>query len=168
MSPEVKQVAAAVEGTFGKLFETSSLMNSIRIGRELTTKTLKKCFAELGQRLEFNVSGTGCGAEGEFLYDLVWWIRDKDGYMKRQVLVLKFELGRLDPEIDTDFQKLVQARADVRVWISHAGNPELAARHIANCKRQIRDFHATWSTTPTSLSLGMADLQNAGGALRRL
>jgi hypothetical protein len=43
-------------------------------------------------------------------------------------------------EVDGDFQKLVQARAEVRVWLAHCPNQALTREHIANRKRQAAHF----------------------------
>jgi hypothetical protein len=45
--------------------------------------------------------------------------------------------------VDGDFQRLVQARADVRVWVSCSPNQEMAHDHIANCKKQIKAYRGT-------------------------
>jgi hypothetical protein len=51
--------------------------------------------------------------------------------MTRQIVVLESEwkhgvLVSQNAKVDGDFQKLVQARAEVRVWISSSHNPALA------------------------------------------
>jgi hypothetical protein len=59
-------------------------------------------------------------------------------------MVLESELRRNVKEadaVDGDFHKLVQARADVRVWISTS--PGRARLHIDNCKKQIQEFDGT-------------------------
>jgi hypothetical protein len=74
----------------------------------------------------------------EWLYDLVWFQLEK-GYLTRQILVMECELDP-DPLLDGDFQKLVQARADVRLWVSCAPNEKLAEDHLKNCKQQAALF----------------------------
>ena len=68
-----------------------------------------------------------------------------NGMMTRQIMVLESEwkhgvLVSQNAEVDGDFQKLVQARAEVRVWISSSHNPALAQQHLANCKKQVQLF----------------------------
>jgi hypothetical protein len=80
----------------------------------------------------------GCWDSGSgWLYDVCWC---KEGPVKggkvmtRLGMVLESELAP-DPHLDGDFQKLVQARADVRVWIANCPD---ARRRIDDCKEQIR------------------------------
>lgn len=66
-----------------------------------------------------------------------------------------------DPRLDGDFLKLVQARAEIRLWISCSANSTAAETHLANCKRQATLFSAalpgdtyvfvttSWSDTKT-------------------
>jgi hypothetical protein len=46
-------------------------------------------------------------------------------------------------DIDDDFQKLVQSRSSVRVWLTLIPNTDMVARHLENCKRQITASEAT-------------------------
>jgi hypothetical protein len=63
----------------------------------------------------------------------------EDGMMIELPTVLESELNpgpRHRDAVDEDVQKLVQARAGVRVWIS--ASPNNARQHIDNCNEQIR------------------------------
>jgi hypothetical protein len=108
--------------------------------KENATPAIKKAFADLGTRLKFRVAGAGCaGADPEWKYDLVWFLEDNEGYTVRVPLILESELtpkGR----VDIDFVKLVDGRAEVRVWVSCAANPGKAREHIDACKEQILRF----------------------------
>lgn len=68
------------------------------------------------------------------------------GFLKHQKLVVECE-WKLAPGdcVDDDFQKLIQARADLRLWISTSENTRAAAAHIANCEKQIRLFNGSQS-----------------------
>ncbi len=80
---------------------------------------------------------------------MTWYTLGDDARLfTRQPMVMECEWKMGVPiaqnaDVDGDFQKLVQARADVRVWISTAANPTLADQHLENCKKQIRSFLAT-------------------------
>ena len=107
----------------------------------MATKSVKRIFGNLGNSLDFKVAAAGFpkADEGEWRYDMVWYVLDNDGFQVRLPMVLECEWNP-DFTIDTDFQKLVQARADVRVWISALGNSERVRQHIENCKKQIQQF----------------------------
>lgn len=99
----------------------------------------------------FRVAAAGCEADdGEWLYDMIWYEeeeREGKRLFTRLPMVMECEntMGPIAESADVkdDFQKLVQARADVRVWIHLAPSPEIASEHIKNCKRQIRAFSET-------------------------
>ena len=78
------------------------------------------------------------------MYDMVWYTM-RDGFLVGQAMVLESELkpgGSVltSAEVDGDFQKLVQARAEIRVWLALFPNELLASQHLANCKRQACSF----------------------------
>ena len=43
------------------------------------------------------------------------------------------ETVKTNPDVDSDFQKLVQARANIRVWVSTSHNTEMVQEHFNNC-----------------------------------
>lgn len=50
-------------------------------------------------------------------------------------------LGRMGTGMaDGDFHKLVQARADIRVWVASLPSAALREKHLQNCKLQIDNF----------------------------
>lgn len=51
--------------------------------------------------------------------------------------------GKPDKVLDGDFIKLVQARADVRVWIAKVNPLQSVEQHIAECREEIRRFAET-------------------------
>lgn len=114
-------------------------------GHWLSKKETIPGFAALGKQLGFMVSGEGCG-DGEWLYDLSWSeTTERTGggyYIKAQRLVLESE-STPDRVLDGDFQKLVQARADVRVWMAKVHSKQSVEEHVAECKEQIRRFAGT-------------------------
>jgi hypothetical protein len=103
------------------------------------TAGIKKVLGDLGKSMTFMVAASGYmgKSQGEFLYDMVWYRLDQ-GYVLSQPMVMEVEWKvALTTVVDDDFQKLVQARADVRVWVGTSANQSDIDRHIANCQKQI-------------------------------
>lgn len=98
-------------------------------------------FGELGHSLGFRVScKRSCypqANDGEWLYDQLWYVTRTDNSIIRVPMVLEAEFTDTEPHIDGDFQKLLIARADVRVWLWQTVD---ALKHIDLYKQQIRDF----------------------------
>ena len=117
------------------------------------TSTIKGIFGTLGHSLGYKVlcnrSHYPNADDGEWMYDMVWYVGTKSNgeeIFSRMPLVMESEIQRsakARDEIDGDFQKLVQARAAIRVWI--CTSPSSARSHIDNCKRQIKMFSGTMS-----------------------
>jgi hypothetical protein len=163
-----RQLLDSIEQEARTSFQSASLTGLLRAGPRSTTAVVKERFGDLGRRLGCKVAAAGFkhADEGEWLYDMVWYLLE-NGLMTRQLMVLESEWKHgvviaQNAEVDGDFQKLVQARADVRVWISSSHNPTLAQQHLANCKKQVESFSGSqpgdayvfiindW-TTPTTI-----------------
>ncbi|MGY3370220.1 hypothetical protein ACVWZL_007345 [Bradyrhizobium sp. GM2.4] len=120
-------------------------MPTVVRGQSHPTMELKRFFHDLAvdQKFEVTVTGIKGAYGGEWLYDLAWHVQS-DGFYRRQVLVMESEmrLGRIaqSDQVDGDFHKLVQARADMRVWAAALATSELLAKHLATCKQQIDSF----------------------------
>jgi hypothetical protein len=119
--------------------------------KQLPTKTVMDLFGRLGKANGYMVAAdtyvAGCAHadQGAWLYDMVWWTDGDDGMLSQLDMVLESELkpgGNVinAHNVDGDFQKLIQARASVRVWLTLIPNSEMVARHIENCKRQATVF----------------------------
>jgi hypothetical protein len=114
------------------------------------TREIKRRLGELGHRFDFLVSCNRrhfpAAQDREWLYDMNWWRlcrpqhvgAGKEPYMRRIGMVLESELCVSSIDLNEDFEKIVQARADVRVWI--ATSPNNAKQHVENCKQQIGLF----------------------------
>jgi hypothetical protein len=143
------QLADRIEQTARLSFEGRHVTKLLQGSFGSVTRGVKKVFGDLGKSLGYQVAAAGySGAdEGEWLYDMVWFASDA-GVIVQLAMILESELkpgGRVQAsaEVDGDFQKLVQARADVRVWLALCPNRELTQQHIASCKRQARLFAGT-------------------------
>lgn len=135
-----------IEDTFRSEYSGTALTDLLRTGFGIATAAIKRSFGILGTQLGYEVGAHGCpGAHvGEWLYDVTWTMH-KDEMLRRQILVLESEWKHgvgvaRNASIDRDFKKLIQARADIRVWVSTSHNEQLAESHIENCIRQIAQY----------------------------
>ena len=91
--------------------------------RTLNSDWTKMCLGELAALGEskFKYQAAPCPRCGEhgWLYDLIWWKGEK-GEMTDLILVLESEWSPSIRFVRYDFQKLVQARARIKVLISDA------------------------------------------------
>lgn len=131
-------------------------------GKTGWTKAINTTLCRIG-RDQF---GMGVGASkvvagthvdyGEWLYDLTWWEEDEDGPLARLPLVAECELAGTIGHILEDFQKLLVARADVRLMIHEqftnrdqppgrfpGGNDDRAAWMANHLAQHIRAFRGT-------------------------
>lgn len=170
----VRKVEAAAKAAYGG----PQLRDSLQGGFALSTASVKRFFGDLGHSLEQKVAASHPrGSEpgewpydgGEWLYDLVWYV-EEEGLLLRQSLVLESEWHRglviqKSAQVDGDFEKLVQARADLRVWVSCCHNTAISEAHLEACKKQIHKFSGTvtgdtylfiiydWSSSTTNVQL---------------
>lgn len=111
------------------------------------TEVIKTRLRDLAAN-KFNAKTCAAGCpkadEGEWLYDLAWYkMTDGNaGYLVRLDLVMELEWNP-DPHMDGDFQKLVQARANHRLWIFEAATPDEIRGYIDRCQQQIETFEGT-------------------------
>ncbi len=114
------------------------------LSRPFFTRRVKEVLGNLGDDLGFEVachkSDYSRAEQGEWLYDMTWYVLDKTqgGVLMRNPMILESEWEIA--ERDDDFQKLVQARADVRVWVFTAANSQEIQTHLARCRDQAQSF----------------------------
>jgi hypothetical protein len=144
------ELSAKIEGAIRSLLTDHTVTTFLRATSDtLRTSLIKSRLRDLARILGFQVSASGCAADDrEWLYDMVWFTRRRDGLFAHQAMVMESEWRNgvkvtQSAEVDSDFEKLVQARADVHVWICTVPNPDKAREHIQNCKRQIAAFSGT-------------------------
>jgi hypothetical protein len=119
-----------------KIMEAARAIPSFKCSAAATAAIID-IFTKLGLDLGYDDSGPG------WLYDVLWCEEKpvKIGkLMTRIPMALESELCNPDPHLDGDFLKLVQARADIRVWITSYPDARL---QIDTCKEQIRQFFGT-------------------------
>ncbi len=106
------------------------------------TIAIKELLADTGHSLgNYKVYATGCSnAEGgEWLYDVVW-LRYEKGRAIDSYLVAESEWDSTEREINRDFQKLLIAKADLRVMVCNPMNKRTADETINDFVHQIRTY----------------------------
>ena len=119
----------------GKNFAVDELIEGIKVcladaarhlaeeGRMSNREWTKACLGKLSSLGEdrYGYQAAPCSRCGEhgWLYDLIWW-EGEDGSMTDLILALESEWSWSAREVRYDFQKLVQARARIKVLISDA------------------------------------------------
>lgn len=118
-----------------------NLAIQLRSSRRGWTSGIRKALSDLGRELGFQIAPSD--DEGAFLYDMVWYSIDEPGFLLDLKMAMECE-NEIAPIgcVDFDFQKLVQSRADIRIWISTSANKNDTQIHIMNCKKQIDLFRA--------------------------
>src|SRR6267378_2711225 len=99
---DLDEIEKAVQATLS-VIPAEAAAGGWPYARALWTRTIKDRLRELARRFE-------CRAvEGEWLYDLCWYVatRGEAGDLVRLPLAMESEWTP-DPEMDGDFQKLVQ------------------------------------------------------------
>ena len=116
---------------------------------ERWTKAVLTAMCATGRKLECTVGASPRFVSakhrdgGEWLYDATWCSHDDDGWFKAVELAAESEWSSLE-RIEEDFQKLLQARATIRVMVFDAGQCDGGADAIAErlCKH-VRAFRGT-------------------------
>jgi len=128
------------------------------------TQEIVTRICQLSKRPEWNYGacarGQPLGADyGEWLYDVSWYVEDGQ-CLTHLPLVAECEWGP-DGSCDSDFQKLLQARADHRLWLFRVPTLEAADEMINGCKDNVKRFHPSqigdrylfsalvWNKTPS-------------------
>lgn len=110
------------------------------------TSEIAKRLCQLAETPEFNfhacARGKPAGATfGEWLYDICWYVED-EVCLTHLPLVGECEWAPTGP-CDGDFQKLLQARADHRLWIFPAATAEDAEKMFEGYRENVRRFRAS-------------------------
>lgn len=114
----VKRIKECLADTAKDLVKAGRMTN-----KDWTHECLR-ALADLGEK-EFGYQAAPCPRCGEhgWLYDLIWWKGEKGG-MTDLILALESEWSPSIRFVRYDFQKLVQARARIKVLISDALSPD--------------------------------------------
>jgi hypothetical protein len=133
------RVEAAIRSTLEAVAADWNAGNRFDWTREVATR-----LCQLAQSFECKACARGRppGAEyGEWLYDICWYVED-EVCLTHLPLVGECEWA---PEwsCDGDFQKLLQARADHRLWIFGAASATEADDMIKHCRENVGRFRAS-------------------------
>lgn len=106
------------------------------------TKEIKSHLCNLAKNNLYEVSSNQCdGATwGEWLYDMTWYKEDQYGNMISMPLILECEWNP-DIPIDPDFQKLIQSRAERRIYIFEQSENCKIKQKIDRHKQEISKFN---------------------------
>ena len=116
-----------------------------RIWRDADWTRLIKCkFDKVGTEWKYKVCATGFGPwRREWIrYDMMWVeMTNEDRDLARVALVLESEwLKKSEEDIEPDFQKLIVARADLRVMIFQQRTLEQVRTVMGTLERQAKAF----------------------------
>lgn len=147
--PTKEEILTALEAAAETAFGGGLLAGHLRLGRRQATARVMVTFGQIGKRFGFLVGAKRCldaafpeweADYPEWLYDMTWTEMKGDWLLSMPVAIeseWKYHYAIVDQHrVDHDFQKLVQARADVRVWVSSAPNEEIARKHVEACQQQ--------------------------------
>ena len=116
--PDKDKIISEVRAALDALFSKPALGNAGKAiwTKEVTTTLCNACKA-CNPNFHFCAKGVaGVAESGEWLYDVTCLMYDGDDYLKKIPLVAECEWGDQD-KIYYDFEKLLLARADVRVMV---------------------------------------------------
>lgn len=110
------------------------------------TAAIKAALVEIGKE-NYRVATAGKYLKdwGEWLYDLVWFDTERQCQPDMEWLVKSIPLAvesewAKGTEIDTDFDKLVQSRADLRLMIFQADHEEEQASTLQRLATRVEKF----------------------------
>ena len=135
--PKPSEIADAIAQSFATL--------PTRLGRDKTprewTTQIKDAMGSLGTTHGWDVctSGFTDRFDCEWLFDLTWYRNDADGYLSETYLVLESEWNGAYADIKYDFEKLLVAKATLKVMVFQGFDFNLSEL-FTSLERGIRAF----------------------------
>src|SRR5690606_23789575 len=82
------------------------------------------------ERHDWKFGAAGCPGRcnSEWLYDLVWYRNNEAGLLHQIGLIMESEWSRAMEEIRYDFEKLLVAKAPIKVMVFQCGGPDFEAK----------------------------------------
>jgi hypothetical protein len=123
------QVKTIIEQLKKCLDESSTMMVSGNVyGDANWTEQLKKALGRVGRQNGFKVCGSTKEQEfeREWLYDLVWYKEDEQGFLIEAPLTVESEWKKdLIKDIKFDFEKLLLSRSNLKLMICNCQNQQI-------------------------------------------
>lgn len=92
----------------------------VKVSNTHITKTIKELLQKEAEIREFEVLPNG--NDGQWLYDLIWYKNNNEGFLESIELILESELSYGLNHIKYDFEKLLQAKSKNKIMICISGN----------------------------------------------
>jgi hypothetical protein len=91
------------------------------------TTLLKESIGNLGEKHQWSICASGFEGhfECEWLYDLIWYREGLDGHLAEVYLVLESEWGKTQSDIKFDFEKLLLAKATLKVMVFQGSEQDI-------------------------------------------
>lgn len=136
--PEMDELESSLVDVFSSI--------ELNVGRVLRTKRIMSAFCNMGLAHGYEVCCRKADAPkstyGEWLYDMGWYSKEGDFYIDAP-LVLECEWNGDD--LDSDFIKVLLARASHHVYIFSQPDPTQAVDAIEKMIKQIKKFRGSVS-----------------------
>ena len=96
-------------------------------GDALWTQAIKLSIGKLGRTIDYRTCTSGFREEfdGEWLFDLCWYATTPDGHLLEILLAVESEWNRRFDAIRYDFEKLLVAKAKLKLMIFQASGSQM-------------------------------------------
>ncbi|RTL54772.1 MAG: hypothetical protein EKK46_07630 [Rhodocyclaceae bacterium] len=113
---------------------------------ERWTREIKNQICQIGRKRGWKSYANRCDKstnKNEWLYDIVLWELDaKNKFARSMPLAVESEWSTDETRLG-DFEKLIQSRAELRLWITHDKNKKSLKSHFNVCENIIHSFKAS-------------------------
>jgi hypothetical protein len=106
--------------------QIKSTLEAIQLGVAKDTENVLFAIGTLGKKLGYEVHGLRDHFQPEWLYDLCWYSNSPDGKLLNVTLVLESEWDIKRADIKYDFEKLLIAKANIKVFVFQAKSQNVA------------------------------------------
>ena len=110
------------------------------------TKLIKLGLRSLGQELGHDVSAFGLEKSSEWMFDLMWSRQTEDDYFERVALAVEIEWKMDEENIFRDFEKLLVAKAPLKLMVFQQASKGGVAARVKNLTRAIRKFKGKFAS----------------------
>ena len=148
------------------------LPTDIEESRGQWTRDVKVALGVAGREHDFWVCAGGirdnARDSGEWLYDVTWlsYLPDGEQHLVDADLVVECEWDPRTEYVDEDFQKLLLARATVRLMIFDGGDPEGADVIASHLARQVAAFRRSRDDDAWLFAAWVGDESDQGWSFR--